>query len=563
MTPQFLEFPELRGLLDALSEESITPEQVQRLEQLVLNHPETEAFYVQYMSFQADLISRLGVLPARVEQSLRDRVEGAKQDKGAAKQPNPEQQPSRTSLFWSPKILGPLVVLAAGILLAALLWPRWPVNPTHPRHKNEAGDDTVAILLRAPGAEWGGNRPSTRAGVPLRPGWLHLKSGYAQVEFYSGATVILEGPADFQLISRTEAYCSRGKLWATVPPQAHGFTIGSPQMDVVDRGTEFGIQVSEGGRTEVHVFQGQVDLYDPGADRDAPANKALKTGQGARLTTEEPGKVRPIASNPAAFLSPQQLSARLQAETERRHREWLDMYEELRQDQKLLVYFPFQGEQPWSRILQDQAKGPPVPHDGTVVACSWDTGRWAGKKSLEFKQVSDRVRLHVPGVYDTLTLMVWVRVDALPNRFNSLFMTDSWDDGEPHWHISESGKVELGVQGYGRKGGAHYYTPVIFTPDQLGQWVHLAVVYDRIGDQVTQYVNGKQVAQEKLQVDIALQIGNAEIGNWNVTDRRHNHPIRYFTGGLDEFLLFARPLDPQEIERHYTKGRPPSLEEGK
>ena len=65
------------------------------------------------------------------------------------------------------------------------------------------------------------------------------------------------------MISRTEAYCARGKLRATVPPQAQGFAIGSPALDLIDRGTEFGLDVGD-GKTEVHVFQGQVDVYDPG-----------------------------------------------------------------------------------------------------------------------------------------------------------------------------------------------------------------------------------------------------------------------------------------------------------
>ena len=41
MTP-FQDLAELRALLDALCEESITPEQVGRLEELVLAHPEAE-----------------------------------------------------------------------------------------------------------------------------------------------------------------------------------------------------------------------------------------------------------------------------------------------------------------------------------------------------------------------------------------------------------------------------------------------------------------------------------------------------------------------------------------
>ena len=53
MTPA--EREELQALLDALAEETIAPDQVRRLEELILAHPEAEAFYVQYMSLVADL----------------------------------------------------------------------------------------------------------------------------------------------------------------------------------------------------------------------------------------------------------------------------------------------------------------------------------------------------------------------------------------------------------------------------------------------------------------------------------------------------------------------------
>src|SRR5207245_1961013 len=82
-----------------------------------------------------------------------------------------------------------------------------------------------------------------------------------------GATVILEGPADFRLISADKAYCTRGKLRVTVPSQAQGFMVGSPTMDLIDRGTEFGMRVDPAAPTEVHVFQGKVELYEPGGER--------------------------------------------------------------------------------------------------------------------------------------------------------------------------------------------------------------------------------------------------------------------------------------------------------
>jgi hypothetical protein len=449
--------------------------------------------------------------------------------------------------------------VAAGLLATLALWPKLGPSPEQAKHTEpppaeqaERTDDTVAVLLRAPGAEWDETELPTRPGAPLRPGRLRLKSGLAHIEFYSGATVVLEGPAELRLISRSEAYCARGRLRATVPPQAHGFTIGSPKLRLVDRGTEFGLRVGEGEPTEVHVFQGKVELYDD-AVQEAVKNE-LTTGRGLRL--DGPGQASPIPSDPTAFKTVQQLVERSEDEMRRRQDAWRAASDALRKDPSLRHYYPFQPQDPWSRTLLDQAGGRRQPSDGAIVGCAWAPGRWPGRQGLEFKQVSDRVRLHVPGEFNGLTLAAWVRVDALPNRFNSLLMTDGWDPGAPHWHISDEGLVELGVQGRSPdKGRFHYYSPVVITPDRLGRWTHLAVTYER-GGQVRHYLDGRLVSQEAAKGDFPLSLGNAEIGNWTPGSRR-DFPVRYFSGGIDEFLLYSRPLNGPEIERLYLAGQPP------
>src|SRR6185503_1124510 len=97
-------------------------------------------------------------------------------------------------------------------------------------------------------------------GAPLEPGWLRLKSGLAQIVFYSGARVVIEGPIELQLISPTEASCLNGRLTAEIPPQARGFRVGTPQMNVTDLGTSFGLDVKE-RRTDLHVFKGSVEFH--------------------------------------------------------------------------------------------------------------------------------------------------------------------------------------------------------------------------------------------------------------------------------------------------------------
>jgi hypothetical protein len=54
-----------------------------------------------------------------------------------------------------------------------------------------------------------------------------------------------------------------------------------------------------------------------------------------------------------------------------------------------------------------------------------------------------------------------------------------------------------------------------------------------------------------------LHIGDAELGNWNIATHRNNCPIRFLNGCMDEFMMFSRALDTEEIARLYEQGRPP------
>ena len=57
-------------------------------------------------------------------------------------------------------------------------------------------------------------------------------------------------------------FVDRGRLRAHVPEQARGFAVLAPTFELVDLGTEFGLNVAEDGVDEIHVFDGKVELYD-------------------------------------------------------------------------------------------------------------------------------------------------------------------------------------------------------------------------------------------------------------------------------------------------------------
>ena len=172
--------------------------------------------------------------------------------------------------------------------------------------------------------------------------------------------------------------------------------------------------------------------------------------------------------------------------------------------------------------------------------------------------MSDRVRLTVPGVFESMTLAAWVRVQGLDRPINSLFMSDGFEPGTVHWSIRRDGVLGLTVIGERRGDYQIIASPPVLELDQFGRWTHLAVVLDGEAKRVAHYVDGEPVGEAALRLSPPFQIGAAELGNWNPSGFPGKNPflIRNFSGAMDEFALFDRALSPDEIRKLHSEGRP-------
>ncbi|WP_075087704.1 FecR domain-containing protein [Verrucomicrobium spinosum] len=187
-------------------------------------------------------------------------------------------RPVRARLTW----LLPLAALLA-ILVMVVNVLRQPARPTPTpavttaptKDEDEVTTTSVALLTRGVNLEWVDARSAPALNAPISPGWLKLKAGIAELEFYQGARLVVEGPAEIKLVSAGEAYCVSGRFSAHVPPQARGFRLGTPNGDVVDLGTDFGLDLNS-ATPEVHVFKGEVELHQPKAQV-----RMLTTGEAA------------------------------------------------------------------------------------------------------------------------------------------------------------------------------------------------------------------------------------------------------------------------------------------
>lgn len=167
------------------------------------------------------------------------------------------------------------LVAAAGILIA-VMWP----------HSNDGlgiADASVASVvgnvsgvLTKDGSEW--------SDTQIPAGDYELQQGLLNLQFGGGVMVYVEAPARFDALSDKRVVLHHGRLSARVPPEGIGFTVETPEAEVVDFGTEFSVDV-EKGVSEVHVFDGLVRVH-PGKSkqRDAAKSLDLQASQAVRIT---------------------------------------------------------------------------------------------------------------------------------------------------------------------------------------------------------------------------------------------------------------------------------------
>ena len=89
---------------------------------------------------------------------------------------------------------------------------------------------------------------------------VRLFAGSVELTFDQGAVVTVDGPVEFRPLSTGQLELRRGRLLASVPQQAIGFTVSTPTSQVVDLGTEFEVAVNDEGQSDVQVLRGEIEV---------------------------------------------------------------------------------------------------------------------------------------------------------------------------------------------------------------------------------------------------------------------------------------------------------------
>ena len=178
---------------------------------------------------------------------------------------------------------GLLAAAAAGVAIAFKVLPA---------RRASAADAPVATLVQSQNAKWAGSSLPTMENSKLGRGTLALVEGIVTLRFNSGATVTLEAPSRLEVLSAMQCRLIEGSVTADVPPSAHGFTIDTADLKVVDLGTRFGVTAGSAGNSHVFVFEGEVTLNRPNGEpvRNLTEGKAFHVASGATAGSVEPAR---------------------------------------------------------------------------------------------------------------------------------------------------------------------------------------------------------------------------------------------------------------------------------
>ena len=163
---------------------------------------------------------------------------------------------------------GPLAIVSAAVFVHGL---RRPENG-----QPSGGMSIIAEVNSDAGCVWSGPRTTLAVGSGLTAGErLTLEQGIARLRFRGGATVLVESPSTFELLSDKSLRLRSGTVAVRSNGPVKDFVVVSPDAAVKDLGTSFAVHCDEKSATEVEVFEGAVEVFP---ERDPTKGRMVEMG---------------------------------------------------------------------------------------------------------------------------------------------------------------------------------------------------------------------------------------------------------------------------------------------
>ena len=137
-----------------------------------------------------------------------------------------------------------------------------------------------AMVLRNDEAVVRGSELQFTLGEQVAIEEIDLEKGWLRLELPKGVVFDIYGPAKGRFLSSERFELDAGRLNVDVGPLGKGFTVVTEHADIVDLGTQFGVDVNGDSRAKVAVFSGEVEIH---SRENESVPRLLEEGEGLRL----------------------------------------------------------------------------------------------------------------------------------------------------------------------------------------------------------------------------------------------------------------------------------------
>jgi len=241
---------ELHTLIGRLIDDHISDSDVARLDEILRDDPSAANLLMEYCQLHSVLTFEL-----HAEEVVNQFAEARKIAK------------AREQRLLNGQVSRRLIYVAGGVLAASLLLAMLIPGRLGPKPVSFAVDND-----------------SSQPGINV----FRIESGTTQLKLAKVGSVSLQGPAELEMLTPTRAKLNYGRIRVRVSdPRGYGFVVEMPNGEVTDLGTEFGVDVSNGGNNGLVVFDGAVDLRIPAKNQaDSPDYiERLERGDGVMVHT--------------------------------------------------------------------------------------------------------------------------------------------------------------------------------------------------------------------------------------------------------------------------------------
>ena len=525
---------ELFELFAAASAGTLTDAQAAKLEQAMLSSPATRRLWFVYQDME------LGLADWAASQShavLSNRDKGQEFSVAQTQFPNPKMakfSPMRQKVWRLGAIAAALTVLL-GVLFGRQFW-------------GQQGDAAaVATITTAHHVHW--QNASPVLGKSIHASVLEIDTGVVGITMTSGARLVFEGPGKLELATSNSVRLFSGRLFAHVPPPAHGFRVEGMGFSVIDHGTEFGCHVAQAGHVELHTFTGEVEIQ--------PWNQAARRVFRNEAVALKNQNMESVSARREAFLGLTELEMLTQ-----------DTHARLTFASRLLASHPdkivhFLADD----VLHTKHAKATENSDSQRVTrhgCATVAGRHPTRSAIGFAGKKDFLHLDVQAKSTAVTMLAWLQLPTAPisdptHQQQLLGTVGPFEAHEIAWGIIGARLAPFAgvlrpvanLPGRGWQGSAG--API--QPDPVA-WRFLVTVIDCDARKVSHYVDGELTSSQGMRLPDSLSLGPFWMGG--VPSNPYGRATdRAFHGNLDEFAIVNGVLTHEDIRRLYQLGRAP------